>query len=245
MSAYYNTVLAKFGQSYRILYLHNPVAREPKGSMRDPLEKSTPDTKLDNNFVRARSRVKELALCNDWQYFFTFTLDESKYDRYDLKPFQRDLSRFIRNFSRRLEAPVKYLLIPEQHKDGAWHMHGLIMGLPKRFLTPNSNGYQEWADYSKRFGFCSVDPIRDRTKCASYISKYISKQMAQRAEAKGEHLFYCSQKLSGMEIISRGILAQTPTDFEEWYSGDWCKVKWLESEPEHHEFDGKVFFPEL
>lgn len=38
-------------------------------------EQQVNDTKLDNNFSRARSMVLQYALCNPWEYFFTGTLD--------------------------------------------------------------------------------------------------------------------------------------------------------------------------
>lgn len=36
---------------------------------------SISDVKSENNISRAKSRVFELALCNEWDIFLTFTLD--------------------------------------------------------------------------------------------------------------------------------------------------------------------------
>ena len=86
---------------------------------------SVNDSKLNDNLSRAKSHVKELALCNVWDFWCTFTIDPQKYDRYNLKDFQRDFSEFIHNYNRRTkeEQKVRYLLVPELHKDGALHMH--------------------------------------------------------------------------------------------------------------------------
>ena len=59
--------------------------------------------------------IYELAACNPWDWFVTFTLDKNKYDRTNLPKFQKDLSQFIRDFRKKTGAQVKYMLIPEQH----------------------------------------------------------------------------------------------------------------------------------
>ena len=86
--------------------------------------------KLVNNMSRTRSRIYELSICNNWEWYVTFTLDSSKYDRSNLKQFIKDLSQFIRDYRKKTNNQVKYLLIPEKHKDGSWHMHGLLMEIP-------------------------------------------------------------------------------------------------------------------
>ena len=62
---------------------------------------SVNDSKLNDNLSRAKSHVKDLALCNVWDFWCTFTIDPQKYDRYNLKDFQRDFSEFIHNYNRR------------------------------------------------------------------------------------------------------------------------------------------------
>ena len=91
--------------------------------------------KLSNNLSRARSAVYALARCNPWSYFVTLTLDPSKVDRNDLKAAYRKLAKWINNYNSRHNCKVLYLLVPEPHKDGAWHFHGLLSGLPLDHLT--------------------------------------------------------------------------------------------------------------
>lgn len=45
--------------------------------------------KPDTSLSRARRNVLALALCNDWKYFATFTLDKTKYDRYNLEVWKK------------------------------------------------------------------------------------------------------------------------------------------------------------
>lgn len=90
---------------------------------------STGNTKkLEASVSRTKSRVIELALCNPWEYFVTLTLSPEKYNRNDLPTFKKHLSKFLNNLRFRYSWDIKYLLIPEQHKDGAWHYARLVYG---------------------------------------------------------------------------------------------------------------------
>lgn len=162
------------------------------------------DTKLDNNFSRARSMVLQYALCNSWEYFFTGTLDRAKFDRFDLGSFMSQLSQLIRDKRKVYKSQVQVLLVPEHHKDGAWHVHGLINGLPywETAWFPRSapqklieGDFRNWPDYQDKFGFCSLAPIRDPVATAFYISKYVSKDLSRRAGDLGKHLYFHSRPL--------------------------------------------------
>lgn len=115
------------------------------------------EKKLDNNFSRARNMVLQYALCNQWDYFFTGTIDRAKFDRYDLDTYQSRLSQFIRDKRKKYQSQIQVLLVPEHHKDGAWHIHGLISGLPEDVISPFTSpapqrlidgGFLNWPDYN-------------------------------------------------------------------------------------------------
>lgn len=162
------------------------------------------DTKLDNNFSRARSMVLQYALCNPWEYFFTGTIDRAKLSRYDLDTYASRLMQFIRDMRKKYDAKFQVLLVPERHKDGAWHIHGLVHDLPDHVLELFSSpapvklirgGFLNWPDYADKFGFCSLAPIRDPVATAFYITKYVSKDLSRRAGDKGKHLYFHSRPL--------------------------------------------------
>lgn len=172
--------------------------------IRDREDQQHNDAKLDSNFSRARSMVLQYALCNPWDYFFTGTLDREKMDRYDLDTFASRLMQFIRDKRKKYAAKFQVLLVPERHKDGAWHIHGLIYGLPDIALCPFAppapqhliqHGFLNWPDYMEKFGFCSLAPIRDPIATAFYITKYISKDLSRRSEDLGKHLYFHSRPL--------------------------------------------------
>lgn len=75
---------------------------------------------------RAQARLKELLRSNSFQYFVTITLDKAKVDRYDYGTIIKPLNKWLDNRVQR--KGYKYILVPELHKDGAIHFHGLISG---------------------------------------------------------------------------------------------------------------------
>lgn len=169
-------------------------------------EKGTVNTeKLANNLSRAKQIVKELSLCNSWDWWCTFTLDPKKYNRYDLNVWQKDFSKFLNNYNRCLEEyRIKYLLVPEQHKDGAWHMHGFIKGIKPQDLYINKNGYLTWKQYEKKFGYISMDKVKDQDKASSYILKYMTKDIDKNVTGLHRHMYYCSKGLKRATELYKG-----------------------------------------
>lgn len=187
------------------------------------------DKKLDENIKRAKARVKEYALCNDFDFFITLTINKNKYDRTNLKVFYKDFSQWLRNTYIRKGYCVKYLLIPELHSDGvSWHMHGFVSGIPKEDLQENIHGYLDWFPYSQKFGYCSIDYIHDKAKASNYITKYISKDVDKSITELNAKMYYCSKGLKKATEIKRGLLTSDMSnpDFE----NDYVKVKSYDGE---------------
>ncbi len=65
------------------------------------------------------------ALSNKWDYFITLTTDKRKVDRFDDEEVKA-LWRACRQKLQRFDQNVKILLLPERHKNGALHFHGLV-----------------------------------------------------------------------------------------------------------------------
>lgn len=185
------------------------------------------DEKLDNHISRAKNKIFEYAVANEFDYFLTLTLDKDKYNRYDLGKYIKDLGQMIRDYRKKTGANIQYLLIPEPHKNGAWHMHGLIKGIPQEDLTKNKNGYLDWSPYSKKFGYCSIDPVRSQEAISKYITKYISKALqADLKREKEKKLYYVTRGLKTAIKVKEGTLngeLNAPFDYE----NDYIKTKML------------------
>lgn len=198
--------------------------------------------RFSNSISRSKARIFELAMCNEFKYFCTFTQDEKLRNRFDLKDFRKDLAQLVRNLNRNRaeENKIKYVLIPEQHKNGAWHLHGLLQGitpedlreftlkekLPERIRKQIAKGVKvyDWTRYRKAFGYFTCTEIESQTATAKYITKYISKDLQKTVRESGEHLFFASQGLKGREVILKNctdLCLYTDWDFE----NDYVKVK--------------------
>lgn len=210
---------------YKIIYCKLPIKRagfEEKRNYKRP--RDVHNTKLSNHIARARTRVFELAICNDFDYFITLTINDEKLDRYDLKGYIKKLGQFIRDYRKKLGADIQYLLIPEKHINGAWHVHGLIKGIPADQLKKNEHGYLDWEDYKKRFGYCSIDKIRNQEAVSKYITKYIRKSFDtdRGVTDKESKLYYCSRGLRRPQKKKEGTLNsweldKIPFDYENEY----------------------------
>lgn len=167
------------------------------------------EEKMDSSISRAKRVVLELALCNDWKYFCTFTIDSAKYDRKELKTWAEKFTQWIRDQRKKYGLSFDYVLVPEQHADGSWHMHGLFDDSPtlisfRELFDQGENipwklvkgGYFNWPDYQKKFGFCSFGNIRSKVGVSFYITKYISKSIGESCIPVGMKLYLNSQNLN-------------------------------------------------
>lgn len=229
----------------------SPPKKPSKRDKDPPSTDEDPDDEVKReacNLSRARSTIYELALCNDWEWFFTFTLDPAKYDRTDLKKFRKDLSRFIRNYRTKKKVDVKYLLVPEQHSDGeSWHMHGFLMGLPESHLRlfrldehlpyyirhklSEGQAVYDWEPYHNKFGFCDIEPIRNLEATAKYATKYIAKSMDNGVIEMGGHLYYASQGLKRAVKTAEGYVDHDLNITYE-YENEYVKLKWFDGNEE-------------
>lgn len=186
------------------------------------------DRKLENNLSRAKSKVRELVLCNDFEYFVTLTLSPNKIERTDLKKAITKLNRVISDMNKGREERVRYVLIPERHKSGAWHFHGFLHGLCEKDIRINKNGYKEWMQYADKMGYTNLTPLQNKDKAASYCLKYITKDLARSVQKRGAHVYYASKGLKKAEVIYRGTgMYDGKWDYEQkdgyCYVADYCK----------------------
>lgn len=183
------------------------------------------DKKQKRNLMRARETVFEYAYCNEWDYFFTGTIDGKKLNRSDLGQFEKKLTQMIRN-ERKKGYDIQYLIIPELHGDMEnWHCHGLIKGLPEECLIHFKEDKYNWKKYSDMFGFNSLEPIRSHEAVSKYLTKYITKTFNQNKGVSevGKKLYLCSNGLKKGDIKRKGSIAGTierQPDFE----NDFCQI---------------------
>lgn len=196
--------------------------------------------RFSSSLSRTKSRVYEIAKCNEFDFFCTFTLDENKQNRYDLPEFVKNLSQMFRDLNKKREDNIKYLLVPEQHKKGGWHLHGLLNGLtdsdlvpfkkseyiPKKLKKSIENGeiIYNFPLYQKKFGFFTATKIKDKDATCRYITKYITKDLQAQTLDSNKHLFYASKGLKHKVCIVKNSFDRPP--FDSWdYENEYVKIK--------------------
>lgn len=200
---------------------------------------SVNEQKLNNNLWRSQQKIFELAYCNSWEWFVTFTIDKSKYTRSDLKIYYKHFSQFLRDFSKKHSIKIKYLLIPELHKDGeSWHLHGLMSGLPLELLhrfvfgdvmsayiadkVSRGESVYNWIEYQSKFGFCCIEPVVSHPRVCCYITKYINKDLCRSVTELNANLYYRSHGLQTAKVLKQGtFIGNYSPDWE----GEYCKGK--------------------
>lgn len=198
--------------------------------------------RLANSLSRTRKRIFEIAACNSWEWFFTGTLDGEKVDRNDLNGTFRKLSQFIRDYRKKQDGEkIRYLIVPEEHKKGGWHFHGLIGGLNEREMHKFSTSEKiparikatiaggtdvyTWKAYAEKFGFSTMTKVRDELAVSCYVTKYITKDMVygRDKQGSGQHLYYASQGLKKPVTLAESYPTTSyppQTDYE----NDWVAV---------------------
>lgn len=154
----------------------------------------------EDNISRSKRRAKkhlfDYILCNNFTNFCTLTLNPKEIDRNDYAAIMRRLSQYLDNRVRR--NGLKYVGVPELHKNGGFHFHFLTNDVlplvdsgtvirpdrakPVRVETARRQGYDlnacrkvynisDW-----RLGFTtSIYTYGEPEAVANYIGKYITK----------------------------------------------------------------------
>lgn len=183
-----------------------------------------------NSLNRTKQNIYKFSRQADWEYFITLTFDGSKVNRYDFDECMGKANNWFNNQKKRKAHDLKYLFVPEQHKDGAWHIHGVIADVGEMSFADSgrvaigekayrrSDVNSEFATIYNlsgwRFGFSTATRVRDKYKVASYITKYITKDLCE--STFGKKRYYRSRNIP--EPIEKGFIVE-PKDFDSFMTG--------------------------
>ena len=162
----------------------------------------------DVSIKRTKKKVYDYAKSNEWEWFVTFTFSPDKVNRYDYDECTKYLSKWFNNLKRSSPA-LSYLVVPEQHKDGAYHFHGLFSGMNERqivwtgkYVIKRVRGLRSkfvrtkekiYKIGSYKLGWMTSTRVREMEKVTSYITKYITKDMLNGLH--GRKRYWCSRNL--------------------------------------------------
>ena len=150
----------------------------------------------EDNIERTKNKIYDIARSNNWEWFFTLTLNKDKVDRYNYSDVTLKLSKWLNNM-RRTCPNMKYLVVPEQHKDGAWHFHGLFSNVENMvFVDSGKRDKKGRVIYNVgkyNLGFTEATKIDSVARAMSYIGKYTTKELC--AVTKGNKRYWCSRNV--------------------------------------------------
>lgn len=158
-------------------------------------ERTTEEIELEKmrNLWKIRTKIKDYVLSNEFDYFWTLTFDS---DRYNYAVAFEKMGKWLERM-RKKYGKFDYIMIPELHKDGAIHFHGVTGGLNAviRDSGVKHKGVKVYNCTDWEHGFTTLTKIRSREKTASYVTKYVTKEMQNSIVEKGKKKYWCSRGL--------------------------------------------------
>lgn len=158
-------------------------------------EKTAEELQLEKNRAlwKIKTKIKDYILCNDFDYFWTLTFDS---DRYNYTVAFEKMGKWLEKM-RKKYGKFNYIMIPELHKDGAIHFHGVTGGLNAvvRDSGVKHKGVKVYNCTDWQHGFTTLTRVRSKEKTATYVTKYVTKEMQNSIVGKGKKKYWCSRGL--------------------------------------------------
>jgi hypothetical protein len=144
-----------------------------------------------NSLNRTKNKIYDICKSEHWEYFVTLTFNKQKVDRYNYKEITELLTKWLDNQKHKYPG-IKYIIVPELHKDGGYHFHGLMNEIQVKQATNYYTGKSlkdkkqrqiyNLTDYN--IGWSTATQISDTKKASAYITKYITKELLARTKGK-------------------------------------------------------------
>lgn len=167
----YNTVKATFKQ------------------VRDNYTKTQKGKKSDRSLWRAREKIYQLVegnLGRDGRKPIFFTLTQKDQET-NLRISNAKIKALMRRLKVFLGYSPKYLIVPEFHKSGAIHYHGVFFNLP--YIHVKKFRHDLWKQ-----GYVDLQLPKKIKSVARYLAKYLTKDTLVNLP-KNEKTYFCSRDL--------------------------------------------------
>lgn len=154
-----------------------------------------PERSLSVSINRSKQKIFYLARSNDWTngYFLTLTFDPTMVNSFDYDEVSKYVCKFIKNL-KYYDPYVRVLLVPEKHKSGRYHIHGLLLGDIKNIISYSGHNIKGEKIYNFKnawkFGFTTLSKIKNSLAVEKYIVKYCSKELLN--DIKYKHRYFKS-----------------------------------------------------
>lgn len=156
---------------------------------------------------RSKNQVYRIARSNRWDWFITLTFDRTRTDASDYNMVVERLQNFLENIRKRKCPEMKYLIVPELHKDGEhYHFHGLLANADGlRFSYSGHDDRKSGRciynvlDWS--WGYTTATLVGDSGRVSSYITKYITKDVDEHLKDKRRYYYSKNCNIAEKELL--------------------------------------------
>ena len=156
---------------------------------------------IASSMGRTINAVYQKSRANTWDWFVTFTFDPDKVDSLDYQAVVHKLSLWLNN-AKKICPDMGYIIVPEKHKSGRYHFHGLFRSCDGLSFVPSGKktfkGEVIYNVGKYKLGWTTATKIIDQSRVTKYIAKYISKDLVQVAFNKRR--YWASRNLNEPEV---------------------------------------------
>ena len=181
---------------------------------------------------KTKNTIYNIARSNVWKWFITLTLNSQKVDRSDYERVVKKLTTFLNNLQKRHCPNLKYLIVPELHKDRTnYHFHGLLAECDElefvfsgKFDNTDKPIFNipQWS-----YGFTTATLVESTERASSYITKYVTKESEQYL--KNKHRYYTNRNT--LRTLPEKLVVGDTVDFIKTYADDITYMKDITIKP--------------
>ena len=169
----------------------------------DALERMKKERSVRNSLKRSKNEIFTLARQCKWEYFVTLTFNEKCVDRLDFDACMKKARQWCNNQHKRYANGLQYLFVPEQHKKGGWHIHGLFARVGNITFVDSGHKTQKGQTVYNvggwRYGFSTAIKVYDTHGISGYITKYVTKDLCE--DMQGKRRYFRSNNISKPLVV--------------------------------------------
>lgn len=227
-----NDIVKEYPNMLKVIIYHNGyiLPRNKGGVPKEIKQRTKQQESIHRSLRRSKTTIKDIMLSNRFDLWCTFTYNcrncrpkctnnpctcsPSTCERYSINYTRRVLQNWFRN--QRTHSPdLKYLAVPEYHKNGAIHFHCMLAGFNGRLRDSGKktkhgqtiynapgyySGFTEFVKIGERFD--TENYQEDYNRVINYITKYITKDMPL---VHGRQRFLVSEGLIRPKTTVNGV----------------------------------------
>lgn len=164
---------------------------------RDLNKDKNSEKSLNISVNRSKKNLYKIARANNWEWFCTLTFDRKEDNKFnhkvidssDYEQVSKTFTKWINSIKRSICPDLKYLAVPEYHKDKKhFHFHLLIANTGDLEFIPSGikdcTGSEMYNIIGWEYGFSTATKVKDNGRVTNYIGKYITKDLMNKIKYK-------------------------------------------------------------